>query len=171
MRRGHFLRFDALEARRLLTTHAVMPHTTPMRALTPLVLDGTLVVDNSPASASITMNADGGATTSLPVKGQLNGLGEVRGVWSESTDSFGDVEGLDTVQLRDSKGTFIVAFNNQTSGPAHSAPHGAVSYEHAQRFDGGGRAYAHASESGTIALTTNPTKTEVVSMSLESKTA
>ncbi len=172
MRHAHSLRFDALETRQLLSrAHAIVPHTTPMAVASPLVLDGTLSVNNSPTVAMSTTNADGGSTTSLPVAGRLGTLGAVRGFWSETTDSMGDIEGLDTLRLRDSNGTFIIAFNNQTTGQPHHGPHGSVSYQQAQRFYQGTGAYANASERGTIDLTTNPAKTEVVSISLESKTS
>jgi len=168
----HSLRFDALETRPLLSkAHAIVPHTTPMEVASPLVLDGNLSVNNSPAVALSTANADGGSTTSLPVSGRLGTLGTVRGFWSETTDSMGDIEGLDTLRLRASKGMFIIAFNNETTGQPHHGPHGSVSYQQAQVFYQGTGAYAHASERGTLDLTTNPAKTEVVSISLESKTS
>jgi len=46
---------------------------------------------------------------------------------------------------------------------------GAVSYEHPQRIYGGTGAYARASESGSIELTTNAARTEVVSMTLHTQ--
>jgi hypothetical protein len=142
-----------------------------MEVATPLVLDGTLMVNNSPAYATTTSNQDGGSSTSLPVAGRFSGLGSVRGYWTETTDQFDDIEGLDTLRLRDSKGTFIIAFNNETPGQKHFGPHGSMSYEHAQRFYLGTGAYKNSSESGTLDLTTNPTQTEVVSISVKSKTS
>ena len=46
---------------------------------------------------------------------------------------------------------------------------GAVSYEHPQIVLGGDGAYARASESGTIELTTNAARTEIVSMTLHTQ--
>ena len=64
-------------------------------------------------------NLDGGYTTSVPVSGQLNGLGQVHGVWYESTDQFGDYLGPDTITLHDAQGGFTIAFSNASPGPAH----------------------------------------------------
>ena len=86
-------------------------------------------------------NLDGGYTTSVPVSGQLNGLGKVHGVWYESTDQFGDYLGPDTITLRGAQGGFTIAFSNASPGPAHKNGH-TVYYQHAQRFDGGSGAYA-----------------------------
>ncbi len=78
--RAHAFSFDALEDRTLMTAaHRVArPHTTPMIAGTPLVLNGTLAVDNS-LSSSID-NPDGSTTTSTPLAGNLSSLGKVEGV-------------------------------------------------------------------------------------------
>ena len=63
------LGFDALESRRLLSgTHVALPHTLPMIAAGPVVLDGTLTV-NSSAAVSNT-NPDGSSTTMTPVSGR-----------------------------------------------------------------------------------------------------
>lgn len=159
----YFLRFEALEARKLLSkVHVAVAHTAP--ASVPLVLDGTLTVDSKAASSST--NPDGSTTTTVPVAGRLGALGEVRGLWYENADAFGDSSGPDTITLRNSKGAFGVAFNDQSSVQAHPIGNGAVSYEHAQRVLGGAGAYAHASESGSIELVTNKAKTQVVSLEL-----
>jgi hypothetical protein len=162
----HFLRFEDLEARRLLSkVHVAVAHPAP--AAVPLMLDGTLAVNNN--GASTTMNPDGSSTTTVPVAGRLGALGEVRGVWYENVDAYGDSAGSDTITLRNSKGAFGVAFNNQSSGQAHPIGNGAVSYEHAQRVLGGSGAYAHASESGSIELITNDAKTHVESLVLNTQ--
>src|ERR1700727_576359 len=93
------LDFDDLEGRTLLRAprHAVAHPAPAVKAkpVVPLVLDGTLTVNNKASSSSI--NQDGGMTTSIPVSGSLGALGTVRGVWSENTDSFGEYEGPDTL--------------------------------------------------------------------------
>ena len=84
-------------------------------AATPVVLNGTLNVDNNPNATTTTTNDDGSMTTSVPVAGQLGALGQVRGIWNETVDSFGDYEGPDTLILHDAKGAFVVAFNNENA--------------------------------------------------------
>lgn len=175
MRRAHSLRFDALEARELLSgahaarAHAARAHAAPAAVGAPLVLDGTLTANNRAASTNT--NTAGGYTTSVPVSGQLSGLGLVHGVWSESTDSLGQYLGPDTVALHGSQGSFTVAFSNATPGPAHrTGPH-SVYYSHAQRLSSGSGAYAGARESGTIDLNMNASHTTVVSLTLTSKGA
>jgi hypothetical protein len=168
MSRVHSLRFEFLEARTLLSkAHLAMPHAAPAVTAAPLVLDGTLTIDNH--AASPTMNEDGSTTTSTPVVGRLGSLGVVRGVWNESVDEYGDYIGPDTLRLHASKGAFVVAFNNASSGPAHPAAHGAVYYEHPQRVYYPIGTYAGDSESGSIELITNPARTSVVSMKLSTQ--
>jgi hypothetical protein len=133
------------------------------------VLDGTLTADNH--AAATTTNLDGGYTNSVPVSGQLSELGQVHGVWSESTDAYGNYLGPDTVTLHGSQGSFTVAFSNATPGPAHrTGPH-SVYYRHAQRLSSGSGAYAKAKESGTIDLNMNASHTTVESLTLTSKGA
>ena len=84
-------------------------------------------------------------------------------------DSFGDYEGPDTLILHASNGALVVAFNNENSPRAGVKVGGAISYKHAQMFYGGDGAYARASESGTIELTTNAARTEIVSMTLHTQ--
>ena|GEM_PF-1408344 len=178
MSRNRSLRVEILEDRMLLAAiHVAMPHprvvvphlraaairTPPSK--TPLVVDGTLNVAYRAISA--TTNADGSSTTTAPVSGTLGSLGRVHGTWNESVDSFGDPTGPDTLRLTDSKGTFVLAFNNENSGRGHPTGHGGVSFQHPQRFVGGTKAYASASEIGTVTLTTNPAKSQVVSISLQ----
>jgi hypothetical protein len=175
MNRAHSLRFDTLEARELLSgvraarTHAAGAHAAPASVGAPLVLAGTLTADQH--AATTTMNMDGGYTSSVPVSGQLSGLGQVHGVWSESTDVYGQYLGPDTVTLHGSQGSFTMAFSNATPGPAHrTGPH-SVYYRHAQRLSGGTGAYARAKESGTIDLNLNASHSTVESLTLISKGA
>jgi hypothetical protein len=171
MKRVHSLHFEALEGRELLSrahaavAHAARVHATPAIAGAPLVLDGTLTVNNHAASTDT--NLDGGYTTSVPVSGQLSGLGEVRGVWYESTDQFGDYLGPDTITLRSAQGSFTIAFSNASSGPAHKIGH-TVYYQHAQHAVSGSGAYAGTTESGSINLNENAAHTRVVSVTLNS---
>jgi hypothetical protein len=173
MGRAYSLRFEALESRELLSTahaavaHAARAHARPAAVGAPLVLDGTLTVDNRAATTN--QNLDGGYTTSAPVSGQFGGLGQVHGVWYESTDSYGDYQGPDTITLHDAQGAFTVEFNDGTPGPAHSTGHHTVYYQHAQHVASGSGAYAGATESGTIDLNMNAKHTAVESMTLSSE--
>jgi len=171
MKHVHSLRFETLEARQLLSrahVHAAVAHAA-RPAATPVVLNGTLTVDNNPNATTTTTNEDGSITTSVPVAGQLGALGQVHGIWDETVDSFGDYEGPDTLTLHDSKGTFAIAFNNENSPRADVKVRGAVSYEHPQIIYGGTGAYARASESGSIELTTNAARTQIVSLTLHTQ--
>jgi len=168
MKHVHSVRFEALEARQLLSRahlHAAIAHAA-RPALTPVALNGTLSIDNNPNATTTNENEDGSMTTSVPVAGQLSGLGEVHGIWNETVDSFGDYEGPDTLTLHASNGALVVAFNNATSKRADVKVRGEVSYEHPQMVIGGTGAYARPSETGTIELTTNAARTEIVSMTL-----
>ena len=168
MNRVHSLDFDSLEGRELLSrAHALVAHAARAHAATgaPLVLNGTLNV-NMHAATSLT-NLDGGTTISAPVSGTLAGLGQVRGVWYEGTDQFGDYAGPDTITLRGSQGGFTIAFSNASSGPAHRNGH-RVYYQHAQHVVSGSGAYARAAESGSIDLNENPAHTSVASITLGS---
>src|SRR5262249_22588751 len=85
----HSLDFEALETRELLSsTHHAGTHSKPTVATVPLVIDGTVAVNNNAAVSD--ENLDGGTTTSVPLTGQLGALGKVTGVWHESTDGYGD---------------------------------------------------------------------------------
>jgi len=169
MKHVHSLRFETLEARQLLSrAHVAVAHAARPPA-TPVVLNGTLTVDNNPSATTTTMNEDGSMTTSVPVAGQLGALGQVHGIWNETVDSFGDYEGPDTLILHASNGAFGVAFNNENSPRAGVKVGSAISYKHTQVILGGDGAYARALESGSIELTTNAARTEIVSMTLHSQ--
>lgn len=169
MKRGHSLSFESLEGRELLSgvhgAHAAKATAHPAATGGPLVFSGTLTVDNKEAVTNTNMY--GGYTTSVPVSGQLSGVGLVHGVWYESTDQYGDYLGPDTVTLKGSQGSFTIAFSNATSGPAHKDGK-TVYYQHAQMFDGGSGAYVGATELGTIDLNENRAHTGVESMTLNS---
>ena len=142
-----------LETRQLLSgAHQALPHVKHAVASTPLVITGTLTVDNN--AATTTTDAEGDVMTSTPVAGQLEALGEVHGVWETVDDEYGDYMGPDMMQLHSASGTFVVAFNESTEHPHHVAG-GGVQYSDAQNASEGTGAYAGSRESGTIALTTN----------------
>jgi hypothetical protein len=133
------------------------------------VLNGTLTVQNSAATTN--ENLDGGYTNSVPVSGQLSGLGEVRGIWYESSDSMGDYLGPDTITLHGAQGGFTIAFSNGTSGPAHKTAQHTVYYQHSQKVISGSGAYAGAKESGSLDLNMNAAHTTVESITLSSSSA
>jgi hypothetical protein len=169
MHRRRSLCFDALEERKLLSRGHVVAHAKPAVAATPLVLNGTLTVNNRGATTS--MDELGDTTTSIPVAGQLGTLGEVRGIWNESEDSEGDYMGPDTIQLHNAKGSFVVEFNADNPGQTHRVAGGAVYYQHSQLVSGGTRAYAHTKESGSIDLNANAARTAVDSMTISTQTS
>src|SRR6516165_8290936 len=112
--------FEALEARKLMSrTHAAIAHAQPAAA-GPIVLNGTLTVDNKAATTE--MNADGSSTTVFPVSGQLGALGTVHGVWDNSVDGYGDYLGPDTLSIHNAKGGVLLTFNNQNSSGGHAPP-------------------------------------------------
>jgi hypothetical protein len=164
MRHGRSLCFESLEERRLLSRSHVAAHATPAAATTLLVLSGTLKVDNSAATTSEDDNGD--TLIATPVAGQLGSLGEVHGTWNTSADEFGDYLGPDTLSLRTAKGTFVVQFNEQHIDAIHHVAGGASETIDPQLASDGTRAYARTRESGTIELTTNPARTDVVSLTL-----
>ncbi|MDR3633122.1 MAG: hypothetical protein P4L84_04745 [Isosphaeraceae bacterium] len=172
MRHVRSLELEPLEARKLLAkAHPALAHITPAALVGPLVLDGTLTVDTK--GATTTTDQSGDTITSTPVAGKLGALGEVRGAWNEAVNSFGDYVGPDTLQLHDSQGGFIIAFNNGSPGKPHKTAHGALYYQMPQRFYEGTGAYANsakAAESGTIQLTTNNARSAIVSMTLNTPT-
>jgi hypothetical protein len=169
MKHAYCIRFEALESRQLLSrAHLPLVHAARVAA-TPVVLDGTLIVDNKRNAVTSTMNPDGSSTTSDAVAGQLGALGTVHGVWYENQDAFGQYQGPDTLHLRDSKGTMTIEFNNLNPSVKRARAQGPVAYVHTQRLYGGTGAYARASESGTIEVTMNAAGTEVVSLTLHTK--
>jgi hypothetical protein len=167
VRRGRSFRFEFLEARMLLSTaHVARAHAAPA-AVTPLVLDGTLAIDNN-AAQSIT-NPDESTTTSTPVAGRFGTLGVLRGVWNETVDEYGDSEGMDVLRLAGAKGTIIVEFDTADASAAHPAGHGVVYYQEPQRVYSGTGAYARVSEVGTIDVYTNSGQSEVESLTLHTR--
>ncbi len=166
--RARTFSLDVLEDRKLMTAaHRVArPHATPMIAGTPLVLTGTLAVDNS-LSSSID-NPDGSTTTSTPLAGNLSSLGKVQGVWNSTVDEFGDQAGPNVLRIANSKGSVIITFNTATTAKAHAAGHGSVYYARAQKLYTATGAYAGDTESGMLDMTSNDSKSDIVSVTLKS---
>jgi hypothetical protein len=135
-------------------------------ATTTIVLNGTLTVDNKAASTS--MDVEGDTTTSIPVAGQLGALDEVHGNRQETVDSLGDYMGPDTIQLRNSCGTFVIQFNEQRIKAVHHLAGGGVEHVDPQIGSQGTGAYAGARESGTIELAGNAAHTQIESLTLSS---
>lgn len=170
MRHVRSLGFEALETRQLLSrAHVATAHAAPAAAAVPLVLSGTLTVDNK--GATTTMNSDGSSTTFTPVAGRIGTLGQVKGLWDTSVDPYGDYMGPDTLYLQNSQGAFILTFQDANAAGGRPLGHGAVDYVHTQRLYQGKRAYANASETGTIQLDSNKAKSQIVSMTLASQPA
>ena len=168
MRHARALRFESLEAKCLLSKASVaLTHVATAAVETPIVLDGTLALDNNAATS--TQNVDGGSTTTTPVTGRLATLGKVHGVWNETVDAYGDVTGLDALRLRNAKGTIVVEFNNADPGTAHHAAHGAVYYQESQRIGAIAGAYSDSTESGSIELFPNSGRSAIVSIVLHTR--
>ena len=174
MRQVRSLGFEGLEARELLSrAHHVVAHprahahAKPVAAAVsvPLVLDGTLAVDNK-AATTTSVSGFGGETISSPVSGVLNGLGKVHGQWNEEIGSFATALGPNSLVLQNKQGSFIVKFGAVHRNQAHKTATGAVIDPIAQAVASGTGAYAKAKESGTITLTTNKALSLVGSMTL-----
>jgi hypothetical protein len=162
MRRDHSPRFDALEARKLLTT----AHVAAVPPAVPVTTDGTLNVNVNDSSQS--MNGDGSWTTTVPVSGVLGALGKVKGFWETSIDQSGDADGPDelVLQTKDPKGSFTIAFNNVNPGKPTKVSPGLGFYQHGQHLTAGSGAYAHTTESGSIELMVSGKKGAVTSLVL-----
>jgi len=162
LREVHSLRFEALEARQLLSNTYVAVAYAARAAGPALELNGTLTVDNNPGASSTISNGQGLTTTSVPVAGQLGTLGYVHGIWDQTVGAHGNFAAPDELILRGRKGSFVVAF----SPPAHAKARRVVSYERPQVVLGGTGGYARASERGSIEVTSNAARTQVVSLTL-----
>jgi hypothetical protein len=162
MRRSRSLRFDALEARKLLTTaHVAIVHPT-----VPVAINGTLTVNVNDSSQ--TENMDSSWTTTVPVSGVLGSLGKVKGVWQTTVDPYGNYEGPDLLELqtKSPKGSFNIAFDNVNTGKPTKVSASEGFYQHGQHLVQGTGAYAHDSESGSIELMVNNKKGSVTSIVL-----
>ena len=164
MKHARPLRFEALEAKQLLSTaHVAYSHLVPAQT-GPLVLDGTLRVDYGAKGSSFVTNTNGSKTRSVPVGGVLGSLGRVQGIWQESVDIYGNYDGPDTMYLGNTKGTIIVSFFDLNPPLSNLKPGPSLSFDHAQQVIQGTRAYAGATETGTITLTTGHIRSHFVSL-------
>ncbi len=161
--------FDTLETRRLLSaSHVAAHHPKAATAAAPLVLNGTLTVDNKVSSSM--MNFDGSTTISTPVSGQLATLGAVHGTWLDGTDQYGDDLGTNILQLHAASGSVTIAFSDLTPGKIHHVAGGGMYTVHPQRLQAGTGAYHGTSESGSIEMTTNAARSVVQSFTLSTTT-
>jgi hypothetical protein len=168
MRHARSLRFELLESKLLLSKSTVArAHTAPAAVGTPLMLDGTLAVDNS--AAIETPTSDGGSSTTTPVTGRVGTLGKVHGVWNETVDAYGDVTGLDALRLRNATGTIVIEFDNQDAGTVHRATHGTVYYQESQRIGATAGGYSGSTESGSIELYLNSGRSNIDSLVLHTR--
>ncbi len=166
MKHVRSLRFEALEVRQMLSETS-LPVADPAPALaSPIVLDGTLKVEYGAHGSALMRNANGSKTRSIRVAGQLGSLGRVHGIWDESVDVYGNYDGPDTLRLMNSKGKIVVSFFNQNSPRGVAKLASSTSYEHAQQVVGSAGAYAGATETGSIVLTTSATGRHVVTLTL-----
>jgi hypothetical protein len=161
MRRNHSPCFDALEAKKLLTT-AHVAAASPL----PVDLGGTLSVNVNDSAQS--QNIDGSWTTSVPVSGVLGAFGKVKGSWDTTIDAYGNYEGPDqlTLQSKTPKGSFTIAFNNVNTGKPTKVSSTLGFYQHGQHLASGSGAFAHATEDGSIELMDNLKKGDVTSLVL-----
>jgi hypothetical protein len=170
MNRGRALNLEPLEARQLLAhAHHQAAHAAAAPVSAPLVIDGALTVVNR--SAIMTTNDDGSSTSETPVSGVLGSMGKFQGTWYETVDAYGDYEGPDTIQLHNSKGTILIAFNDQNpvKSGGGSSTQSALERVYSQKVLAGAGAYAKATEAGTIEVVLNPARTGVKTMELQSQ--
>jgi hypothetical protein len=167
MQRVRSLRFEIMEERLLQSGagQATLP-AAPVPAAS-LRLDGTLTVRYA-SHLSFRMNTDGSKTRSIPVGGQLGALGRVHGIWNESQDTFGNYDGPDKLVVGNSQGSIEVTFFNQNSPRGVGRLATSAQYVHTQHVFSGTGAYAGASESGTIVLTTSAVSPRVIRITLQS---
>ena len=176
MRSHRSLRFDGLEARQLLAhagpTATAAGRVHAMVEAMPIALDGGLTVNQKGADASI--DDTGEYTVMMPVRGTFDGVGPVQGFWVETQDSTGNLDGPDSLQLHNAHGSFAVTFINPlaTTGSAPTARGKAAHVRAApvtmapQHVQGGTKAYAHATEAGTITLVTDARGKNVIGFAL-----
>ncbi|HWE39490.1 MAG TPA: hypothetical protein VG406_23265 [Isosphaeraceae bacterium] len=163
MRQVRSIGFEGLEGRMLLSRgHHARVHVAAVAP--PLMLDGTLAVNNG--GAATTMNPDGSTTTVTAVSGTLGTLGAVHGTWDVTVDSSGNNVGPDTMRVRNASGSVLLAFDELSPGPIHRVKHGPASMEHGLQVVGGTGAYAHASGIAAITMTTNNARTGIVSLAI-----
>jgi hypothetical protein len=161
--------FETLESRMLLSSGQVTAARRAARAdraaASAVVLSGTLTVISK--NAIMETDDDDDSINETPVSGTLGALGAVHGVWTESYDEYGDYLPPDTIALHNSKGTIVLAFNDQNMLHSGADKKGPETFEYAEHVQSGTGAYAHASETGSLVLTTNTTRTDIATMQFE----
>jgi hypothetical protein len=156
MRSNRLLRFEDLEARKLLSAAHIGSARPASVAVTPINLTGTLDVNLN--EASTVENSDSSETTTVPLVGRLGSLGKVTGVWSHTLNQLGDYRGPDTLVLKSSlqKGSFTINFDGNDSGlTAKSVGKDVSDYQHAQKLVSGTGTFAKVSQAGSIELMLN----------------
>ena len=171
MKHVRSLGFEALEARQLLSRGALAVSDAVPGPSSPLVLNGTLHVSYGPYESSLTRNFNGSLTRTVAVAGHLGSLGRVHGLWSESVDTYGNYDGPDRLAVGNAKGSIMITFFNKNPSWASTKRRRAVSFEHTQQILVGSGAYAGASETGTVVLTTKPWHTRVFTLTLHTTSA
>jgi hypothetical protein len=171
MRHARPLGFDDLEARKLLTKvhHAAVqaepkPASAPSEVAVPLTLEGTLSADTK--ASKIITDDFGNQTTATPVSGVLTGVGQVRGTWDESADSAEQYLGPDSIQLHNSKGSFVLGFYATALGESEQTAQGTVYPGASVQIADGTGAYANATVSGFVQEATNARETVVRGLTL-----
>jgi hypothetical protein len=172
MRHARSLGFDALEARKLLTkvhhpalSANAVPASSTAEISAPITFQGTLNIANK--SSSIVTDDLGNQTTVVPVSGYIDGIGAVKGTWDESADSAEQYLGPDSIQLHNSKGSFVLGFYATQLGQSEQNPQGTILYPGANvQVDDGTGAYANIKGSGFVQEMTNAKETVIEGLSL-----
>jgi hypothetical protein len=167
MKHVRSLGFEALETRQLLSALSQGEAPSSPGPASLISLDGTLKVSYCTHGSPLRTNPDGSKARSLQVIGELGSMGRVHGVWKESVDMFGNYDGPDTLHLSSPRGSIDIAFFNQNSPRGVARLGTSVTYLHSQEVYSGAGAYAGASETGTIQVTTSPYRPRVVSLTLQ----
>lgn len=143
---------------------APLPGNPPAHVATPLALQGTLIVHTR--ASKIVYDAYGDQVTATPVSGYLSGVGHVRGTWDESVDGNGKYLGPDSIQLHNSKGSFVLGFDATTLSRTEQTAQGTIYPGATLLLDNGTGAYDGASTSGFLQENTNARHTVVTSLTL-----
>jgi hypothetical protein len=167
MRHVRSLGFDDLEARKLLTKvhHATLtadavPSASTAEISAPITFQGTLNIANK--SSSIITDDLGDQMTVVPVSGDIDGIGAVKGTWDESADAAEQYLGPDSIQLHNSKGSFVLGFNATELGQSEQSAQGTVVYPGANlQVNNGTGAYANLKGSGFVQELTNAKETVI----------
>jgi hypothetical protein len=183
MRHVRSLGFDDLESRKLMTkVHPAAAHIDPFppASSTPptaaevaapqtLTLQGTLTANTK--AARIITDDFGDQTTATPVSGVLAGIGLVHGTWDESADEAQQYLGPDSIQLHNSKGSFVIGFDATSLGQSVQTSQGTVYPGAGLQLDNGTGIYANATASGYVQEVTNARQTVIEGLTLSGNTS